>query len=61
MTRGKVRVQKGIPGGTVGDCLTVWCCALCALVQEANEVDALAMAQSMSNEGAGYQQVIMRE
>jgi Cys-rich protein (TIGR01571 family) len=50
MVRGKVRVQKGIDGGSVGDFLTVCCCACCALAQEAQEVDALSMAQSISRE-----------
>ena len=36
--RGKIRDQKGIEGSCMGDLLT-WCiCGLCALVQEAQEV-----------------------
>lgn len=48
--RGKVREQKGIPGSFVKDCLTAWFCAACALCQEAQEVNALDMAQSMARE-----------
>ena len=39
--RGKVREQKGIEGGCVGDLLTVFCCYLCAWVQEAQETNAM--------------------
>ncbi|XP_075263129.1 uncharacterized protein LOC142354660 [Convolutriloba macropyga] len=38
--RGKVRDQKGIEGGLVGDVLAVWCCFPCVLCQAAREVDA---------------------
>jgi len=48
IVRGKVRQQKGIPGGTVMDCLTVFCCGPCTICQEAQEVGALdSMSQSM--------------
>ena len=42
MVRGRVRQQKGIGGGVVGDCCTIWFCGLCALCQEAVEVDAFS-------------------
>lgn len=48
--RGKVRENRGIDGSVVSDCLAIWCCAPCALCQEANEVDALNMAMSMARE-----------
>lgn len=50
MTRQKVREQKGIAGSFVSDILITWCCFDCGLCQEANEVNALAMASSMSRE-----------
>ena len=49
--RGKIREQKGIPGSTVTDILTVCCCPLCALVQQAQEMGVKApFGQSMSRE-----------
>ena len=36
--RGKIREQKGIEGTACNDCLMIWCCPFCALVQEAQEV-----------------------
>jgi Cys-rich protein (TIGR01571 family) len=49
--RQKVREQKGIPGTFCKDILIVWCCAPCAICQEAREVNALdSMAQSMARE-----------
>lgn len=50
--RGKVREQKGIEGGFVGDLLSVWCCYCCALTQSANEIGALGggQAQEMARE-----------
>jgi len=48
--RGKVRDQSGIEGNCCGDMLCVWCCTMCALCQEADEVSALSMAQEMSRE-----------
>lgn len=36
--RGKIREQRGIPGSTFNDLLLICCCAPCALVQEAQEV-----------------------
>ena len=50
MIRQKVREQKGIPGGIVTDFLASWCCPACAICQEAQEVSALDMAQSMAQE-----------
>jgi Cys-rich protein (TIGR01571 family) len=43
----QVREQKNIEGGFVADCLTIWCCYCCALVQEAQEVNAMG-SQSMA-------------
>lgn len=46
--RGKIREQKAIAGSTFGDLALVCCCPLCALVQEAQEVQvpgAQAMAR----------------
>ncbi|KAL5006728.1 hypothetical protein ScPMuIL_015534 [Solemya velum] len=50
--RGQIRDQKSIPGGMGGDCLLHWFCAICALIQEAQEVKGPggAMAQSMARE-----------
>lgn len=39
--RGKIREEKQIDGTNMNDCLVHWFCALCAIVQEATEVDAL--------------------
>ncbi|CAG5128037.1 unnamed protein product [Candidula unifasciata] len=46
--RGKIREQKAIAGSTFGDLALICCCPLCALVQEAQEVQvpgAQAMAR----------------
>eukprot|EP00999_Lentomonas_sp_LEN2_P001007 NODE_2011_length_672_cov_185.988991_g1961_i0.p1 GENE.NODE_2011_length_672_cov_185.988991_g1961_i0~~NODE_2011_length_672_cov_185.988991_g1961_i0.p1 ORF type:complete len:110 (+),score=22.41 NODE_2011_length_672_cov_185.988991_g1961_i0:80-409(+) len=40
MIRGKVREKYGIPGGCCGDCCTIYFCALCALVQQHNQLIA---------------------
>lgn len=48
MLRQKVREQKGIAGGAVGDLLAVWCCYCCALAQAAQEVHAFG--QSIARE-----------
>ncbi|XP_052814943.1 uncharacterized protein LOC128241871 [Mya arenaria] len=48
--RGRIREQKGIEGDTIKDCLTILCCPLCALVQEAQEVKGSPQAQSMCRE-----------
>lgn len=37
-TRGKVRENKGIEGGLIGDLLCVCCCPFCAIMQEALEM-----------------------
>ncbi len=37
-TRGKVRENKGIEGGVIGDLICVWCCPICSLMQEAQEM-----------------------
>ena len=36
--RGMIRSNKGIEGSCLMDCLTLWCCAYCALCQEYNEM-----------------------
>lgn len=36
--RGNIRKQRGIPGSTFNDLLVICFCPLCALVQEAQEV-----------------------
>jgi len=38
--RGKVREQKGIDGGFIGDLMVSWCCPVCLLCQAAQEVSA---------------------
>ena len=40
--RGKIRETKGIEGGLVGDLLTICFCGICALVQEAQEVQGMS-------------------
>jgi len=50
VNRGKIRSQKNIDGSLFGDLAMVCCCTLCALTQQANEVNSLAMAQSMARE-----------
>ncbi|CAL1530366.1 unnamed protein product [Lymnaea stagnalis] len=47
--RGKIREQRGIPGSTFNDLLLICCCPLCALVQEAQEVQVPGV-QSMARE-----------
>ncbi|CAL1540650.1 unnamed protein product [Lymnaea stagnalis] len=49
MVRGKIRESRNIEGSLVSDILSIWCCTLCSLVQEAQEVQApggQAMARS---------------
>ena len=46
--RGKIREKKNIEGGICSDCMAHICCHLCALVQEAQEVQDLV--QSMARE-----------
>jgi len=41
IVRSKVRAQKGISGSMLNDLLAWFCCPLCALVQEANEINAI--------------------
>ncbi|KAL8561494.1 hypothetical protein ACOMHN_011176 [Nucella lapillus] len=43
--RGKIRESKGIDGGFGNDCVMHIFCALCALVQEAQEVEGQAPQQ----------------
>ena len=38
--RGKIREQKGIEGSCFKDLLCHWCCGICAIVQEAQEIKA---------------------
>ncbi|XP_076464408.1 uncharacterized protein LOC143296397 [Babylonia areolata] len=40
--RGKIRESKGIDGGFGGDCVMHMFCAICALVQEGQEVEGSA-------------------
>ena len=44
--RGKIRRQNNISGSTLNDFLTHWCCALCAVVQDNQEVCGNAAAAS---------------
>jgi Cys-rich protein (TIGR01571 family) len=37
--RGQIREMKGIEGTCLMDCLLHWACGLCALIQEAQEVE----------------------
>jgi len=46
--RGKIREQKGIDGSLFGDCLSILCCPLCALVQEAQEVCGFLFKENFS-------------
>ncbi|KAH3750881.1 hypothetical protein DPMN_185417 [Dreissena polymorpha] len=48
--RGKIRESKGIQGSVLGDILYWFCCPLCSLVQEAQEVKVGPQAQSMARE-----------
>lgn len=47
--RGKIREQKGIEGSCLGDLLWTWCCPICSVVQEAQELKG-APAQSIARE-----------
>ncbi|XP_061193980.1 uncharacterized protein LOC133202218 isoform X3 [Saccostrea echinata] len=49
-TREKIRQQKGIEGSFGGDCLVHLFCPLCALIQDAQEIQPQAQAQSMARE-----------
>lgn len=48
--RATIREKKGIDGSCCGDFLTWWCCPICALVQEANEVQWDQGGQLMARE-----------
>eukprot|EP00918_Siedleckia_nematoides_P049213 GHVU01107907.1.p1 GENE.GHVU01107907.1~~GHVU01107907.1.p1 ORF type:complete len:111 (+),score=14.34 GHVU01107907.1:99-431(+) len=49
MIRGKVREQKQIEGGFLGDLVLSFCCYCCVLAQSAQEVNAMGnQAQSIS-------------
>lgn len=49
--RSKIRESKGIPGSFVGDLVLWFCCPLCALVQESQEVQGMTpQAVSMARE-----------
>ena len=47
--RGKIREQKGIQGSCFNDLICAWCCGLCAIIQEAQELKG-APAQSIARE-----------
>ncbi|XP_033639285.1 protein PLANT CADMIUM RESISTANCE 3-like [Asterias rubens] len=51
--RGMTRAAKGIDGDYTNDLLMIWCCTLCALVQEAQQWGLhpkSAMGESMARE-----------
>ncbi|CAD5111834.1 DgyrCDS1102 [Dimorphilus gyrociliatus] len=49
--RGQIRDSKGIEGSFINDCVMHWFCAICSLVQEAQEVEGgSAQAESMARE-----------
>ena len=48
--RGKIREQRGITGSTINDLLMICCCGICALVQEAQEVQGAPGAVGMVRE-----------
>lgn len=49
--RSKIRESKGIQGSFVGDLIMYFCCPLCALVQESQEVaGGSPQAESMARE-----------
>ncbi|XP_064639501.1 uncharacterized protein LOC135495033 [Lineus longissimus] len=48
--RGKIREQKGIAGSLVNDLLMHCCCALCAIVQEANEMKSTQFNQAIDRQ-----------
>jgi Cys-rich protein (TIGR01571 family) len=48
--RGLIRERRGIEGSCFNDLLTWWCCGLCALIQEAQEVSWDQEGQLMARE-----------
>merc|ERR1711976_289640 len=44
--RGKIREQEAIEGSFIVDCVMLWICGFCAIVQEAQEVEGQAAASS---------------
>lgn len=50
--RGMIREQKGIEGSFGKDCVLHWFCAICALIQDSQEIrgDAAFQAGSMARE-----------
>ena len=48
--RGLIREKKGIEGSCFNDFLVWWCCGICALVQEAQEVQWDQEGQLISRE-----------
>lgn len=50
MVRGKIRDRQNIEGNFVKDLLVWFCCPLCALVQEAQEVQHMGGAQAIVRE-----------
>lgn len=50
LMRSKIRESKGIAGSLVSDILMWWCCPLCALVQEAQELDTGVQGQAIERQ-----------
>nr|XP_022305818.1 protein PLANT CADMIUM RESISTANCE 3-like isoform X2 [Crassostrea virginica] len=50
LNRQKIREQRSIEGSFGGDCLVHLFCPLCALVQDAQEIQPAAQAESMARE-----------
>ena len=48
--RGLIREKRGIEGSCFNDLLMWWCCGLCALIQEAQEVGWNSDGQVMARE-----------
>lgn len=46
--RGKIREQHGVGGSIITDCLSIFCCMPCALVQEAQQVKGSPGAHSIA-------------
>lgn len=50
LNRQKIREQKNIEGSIIGDICIAAFCDCCVLIQQANEVNSMGMAQSMARE-----------
>lgn len=48
--RGKIREQRSIAGSTINDLFLICCCSLCALTQEAQEVQGTPGGMAMVRE-----------